>query len=256
MQTAAVNIERALKERNDALEESDALKTRFIQHVSYELRAPLTSISGFAEILASHGPGKLNAKQAEYLEYISRSSDVLKALIDDMLDLATIDAGAMQLDMGRVDLQEIINASVADLSPQMERFQIKTKITIAQDAQNMIGDGERIHQILSKLLSNAVNVSPDGGVIDIGVRRVNAMVEFSICDQGPGIPEGSRNSIFERFETVQGSERKRGAGLGLSIVKSFTELHGGTVHVEDSKKGARFVCQLPVEPHSRLQAAQ
>ncbi len=255
--TAAVNIERALKERNDALEESDALKTRFIQHVSYELRAPLTSISGFAEILASHGPGKLNAKQAEYLEYISRSSDVLKALIDDMLDLATIDAGAMQLDMGRVDLNEIITATVADLSQQLERFQIKTKIDIAKDAQSMIGDGERIHQILSKLLSNAVNVSPDGGIIDIGVRRAGSMVEFSICDQGPGIPEENRSSIFERFETVQGSERKRGAGLGLSIVKSFTELHGGTVYVEESaKKGARFVCRLPAEPQASLQAAQ
>lgn len=255
--TAAVNIERALQERNEALEESDALKTRFIQHVSYELRAPLTSISGFAEILASNSPGQLNEKQSEYLDYISRSSDVLKALIDDILDLATVDAGAMQLDMKTVDLDQIVNTTISDLNQQLERFQIKTKIDINKDAKMLIGDGDRIQQILFKLMSNAVNVSPDGGTIEIQARRDADMIEVSVSDQGPGIPADSRSTIFQRFETVQGAERKRGAGLGLSIVKSFTELHGGSVHVEDADtKGARFVCRLPVEPQTALQAAQ
>lgn len=255
--TAAVNIERALQERNEALEESDALKTRFIQHVSYELRAPLTSISGFAEILASNSPGKLNEKQSEYLDYISRSSDVLKALIDDILDLATIDAGAMQLDMKTVDLSQIVKTTISELNQQLERFQIKTRINISDDAQKLIGDGDRIQQILFKLMSNAVNVSPDGGTIEIQARRDAGMIEVSVSDQGPGIPADSRSAIFQRFETVQGAERKRGAGLGLSIVKSFTELHGGSVHVEDAEnKGARFVCRLPIEPHATLQAAQ
>jgi signal transduction histidine kinase len=255
--TAAVNIERALQERNEALEESDALKTRFIQHVSYELRAPLTSISGFAEILASNSPGPLTEKQSEYLDYISRSSDVLKALIDDILDLATIDAGAMQLDLKTVDFSQIVDMTLEDLAHQLERFQIKTKITISEDSKKIIGDGERIQQVLFKLLSNAVEVSPDGGTIEIQARRDGEMIEISVADQGPGIPAESRSTIFQRFETVQGAERKRGAGLGLSIVKSFMELHGGSVHVEDAgKKGARFVCRIPVEPQAVMQAAQ
>ncbi len=255
--TAAVNIERALKERNDALEESDALKTRFIQHVSYELRAPLTSISGFAEILATGSPGALNPKQAEYLEYISRSSDVLKALIDDILDLATIDAGAMQLDLQTVDVEQIMRASVEEVAEQLERFQISTTITVSDDARRMIGDPDRIKQMLANLLSNAANVSPDGGLIELDARRNGTMIELVVTDQGPGISQSNQATIFERFETVQGSERKRGAGLGLSIVKSFSELHGGSVHVENAgKKGARFICCLPVEPAANLQAAQ
>lgn len=255
--TAAVNIERALKERNDALEESDSLKNSFIQHVSYELRAPLTSISGFAEILASNTPGQLNTKQAEYLDYIATSSDVLKALIDDILDLATIDAGAMELDLEKVDIKSIIQSSLDDVSQQMKRFEITADITQSGDAKNLVADPVRLQQIVSNLLSNAVNVSPDGGKINIKIVKNDDMIELSVSDQGPGISKENQKSIFERFETIQGGNQKRGAGLGLSIVKSFAELHGGNIYVEDAEeKGARFVCQLPIEATAHQQAAE
>ncbi|MGB7334811.1 MAG: ATP-binding protein [Salaquimonas sp.] len=255
--TAAVNIERALKERNDALEESDSLKNRFIQHVSYELRAPLTSISGFAEILASNSPGKLNEKQSEYLEYITKSSDVLKALIDDILDLATIDAGAMELELNNVDVEQVIATSLEKVSEKLERFQLKANVKIEPGLTNIIADPTRLNQILINLLSNAINVSPDGGTIEIEVAQSGNNIDLSVTDQGPGIPEENQQNIFERFETLQGTTRKRGAGLGLSIVKSIAELHGGTVYVENAgKRGARFVCKLPLEPAADLQAAQ
>ena len=255
--TAAVNIERALQDRNDALEESDALKTRFIQNVSYELRAPLTSISGFAEILDSGVPGKLNAKQSEYLDYITRSSDVLKALIDDILDLASIDAGAMQLEQEKVDLDAVIDESIAALSEKMERFQISTKVDVTESTKGFVADSSRVRQVVYNLLSNAVAVSPDGGLITIRAGRDGDQVKLSIADQGPGIPPESRETIFTRFESGLGGGRRRGAGLGLSIVKSFVELHGGSITIDaDVPKGACFICSFPFQPVSNLQAAE
>lgn len=255
--TASVNIERALKERNDALEASDALKNRFIQHVSYELRAPLTSISGFTEILASDVPGKLNAKQAEYLDYIATSSEALKSLIDDILDLATIDAGAMELDTQTVDVARVVADSLDQHQGPIERFQLKTDINISGDAEHFVADPLRLSQMLSNLISNAVNVSPDGGRISISIQKQDGMIEIRVGDQGPGIPDEYLESVFQRFETVQGGDRKRGAGLGLSIVKGFAELHGGSVRVESANgKGATFVCRLPSDPAAGLQAAE
>jgi signal transduction histidine kinase/PAS domain-containing protein len=255
--TATVNVERALKDRNDALEESDALKTRFIQHVSYELRAPLTSIAGFAEILSGDIPGKLNAKQAEYLEYISRSSDVLKALIDDILDLATIDAGAMQLDLGRLDIGKTIQESLEAAAEKIDRYKLRTKVQIDPKMPQIIGDERRLRQIIFNLVSNAAGVSPDGGLIEISARMDGGEFELAVCDQGPGVPEEKRDRIFERFETGKAKDHRHGAGLGLSIVKSFVELHGGRVYVEPAgKRGARFVCRIPAKPSDNLQAAE
>jgi len=255
--TATVNVERALQDRNDALEESDSLKTRFIQHVSYELRAPLTSIAGFTEILAGDMPGKLNEKQAEYLEYISRSSDVLRSLIDDILDLATIDAGNMKLDFGKIDLKSAIDDGLEAVADKLDRFKLRTKVKIDPEVINMIGDGQRMRQIIQNLVSNAAGVSPDGGTIDIRVSQAEQNIELSIADQGPGVPEGNRESIFERFESGRTGDHRKGAGLGLSIVKSLVELHGGTVHVEAAgERGARFVCRFPNDPNLSMQAAE
>jgi len=255
--TAAVNIERALQDRNEALEESDALKTRFIQNVSYELRAPLTSIAGFAEILDSGATGDLNQKQAEYLSYITKSSDVLKALIDDILDLASIDAGAMQLERETIDLRSVVDESLAAVSDKLERFQIRTKVNIAESANTLIADRGRLRQVVYNLLSNAVAASPDGGLVSIEAERQGDIIELAISDQGPGVPEDSRDAIFARFESGHGGEKRRGAGLGLSIVKSVVELHGGAIRVDDAGgRGARFVCALPHEPISNLQAAE
>ena len=253
--TAAANVERALKERNDALEESGALKNRFLQHVSYELRAPLTSIAGFAEILSSDMPGKLNAKQREYLEYISQSSDVLKALIDDVLDLATIDAGAMVLDLDTVDFESVIDECIAMQAEKLKRFRLKTGIFVDPQTDGMIGDQARIRQVLQNLLSNAIEAAPDGSTVCVEVRKQDGSVELSVQDEGAGIPENKLARIFERFESGDG--QKRGAGLGLAIVRSLVELHGGEVRIEQGKKrGARFVCVFPYKPVPSRQAAE
>lgn len=254
--TDSVNVERALKDRNEALEQSDRLKSRFIEHVSYEFRAPLTSIAGFSELLATPYTGKLNAKQSEYVEHISSSADTLRILIDDILDLATADAGAMVLEMESIDLHEAVQQCVEDFDDRISAKGIRVKTAIASAAESLKADRQRMQQILSHLLANAISFSPDGGEIDIAARHFAEMLELSVCDQGPGVAEEDRGAIFDRFEVRTGGNRRKGAGLGLSIVKSFVELHGGSVHVEAAgERGARFVCRFPLSADEVRKAA-
>ena len=247
--TANVNFERALRDRAEALEESDHLKNRFIQHVSYELRAPLTNISGFGEMLATPEIGGLNDKQSEYLEHINSSADILRAIVDDILDLASIDADTMVLDHENVSLRGTLDEILASFDDAMSRQKITAKIEIAKESESVIADRERLSNIMRNLVSNAVNYSPDGGKILIKAHQKDGFHEISVSDQGPGVAEDLRQSIFDRFEGRSSDGRRAGTGLGLSIVQSFVELHGGTVHVEAAdKRGARFVCRLPVSP--------
>ncbi|MFK7903393.1 MAG: ATP-binding protein, partial [Nitratireductor sp.] len=255
--TAAANVEKALQERNDALEESDVVKTRFIQHVSYELRAPLTSIAGFSEILASNATGDLNSKQAEYVQFISQSSDVLKALIDDILDLASIDAGSLELEFEKMEIANCIQESIEAIEDKLSRHQIKVNVNIDKACSTLVADPRRIRQVIYNLLSNAVNASPDGGEVKIEITGSDNNFVIAISDQGEGVADDMKEKIFERFESHKGSQNQKGAGLGLSIVKSFVSLHGGNVHVEDAgKRGAKFVCTIPFEPTLSQKAAE
>ena len=254
--TDSVNVERALKERNEALEQSDRLKSRFLEHVSYELRAPLTSIAGFSELLATPQTGRLNTKQGEYVAHISESADTLRLIIDNILDLATVDAGAMVLDVEQVDLHEAIAQCISDLGERIDAKGVRIESKIAPEAGTMRADRQRLRQILSHLLANAISFSPDGGRIDIDAKHFADALELSVSDQGPGVAEEDRETIFDRFEGRTSGNRRKGAGLGLSIVKSFVELHGGEVHVETAgKRGARFVCRFPLSSDDFQKAA-
>lgn len=247
--TASVKFENALRERAEALEESDRLKSRFIQHVSYELRAPLTNISGFGELLEASQIGSLNEKQAEYLGHINYSAGVLRALVDDILDLASIDAGTMVLDREELELTPVIDQSLASFDALFSEKGIKTKIDVAEESNRIIADRDRLVQILHNLLSNAINASPDGSKITIEAKVEDDMHVLSISDEGSGVPEGMEETIFNRFEAVSAQGRRQGAGLGLSIVKGFVELHGGSVRTESAgKRGACFVCRFPQNP--------
>lgn len=247
--TANVNFEKALHERAEALEASDLLKSKFIQHVSYELRAPLTNIAGFGEMLATPEIGSMNEKQVEYLSHINSSADELRAMVDDILDLASIDAGSMTLDLAEIDLKEVvedIGSSFATVFTQ-KSLQIETNITVNNN--NIIADKLRISQVLSNLISNAVNFSPDGGKIKISAETLNGYHEIKVIDQGPGISEDLKEVIFDRFETRAHDGARKGTGLGLSIVRGFIEMHSGTVKVEDvAPHGSCFICRIPVEP--------
>ena len=247
--TANVNFEKALSERAEALEASDLLKSKFIQHVSYELRAPLTNIAGFGEMLATPEIGNLNEKQVEYLSHINSSADDLRAMVDDILDLASIDAGSMTLEFGEVNLPQTIEEIFAGYSPLMEQKGLKKSLAISDECTSIIADQARISQVLSNLVSNAANFSPDGGTITISAECQGDFHEIRIIDQGPGIAEEQRQSIFDRFETQPHDGARKGTGLGLSIVRGFIEMHSGTVGVENVEpSGSCFICHLPVKP--------
>ncbi|MEO0327154.1 MAG: ATP-binding protein [Pseudomonadota bacterium] len=252
--TANVDFEKALRERAEALEASDQLKSKFIQHVSYELRAPLTNIAGFGELLTSGVTGAMNEKQSEYVSHINLSASVLRAIVDDILDLASIDAGTMVLEYEPIDFAAIANQAFEDLEDAINARHLKTFVNIDESSQTIIADSIRLPQVIRNLLSNAINFSPDHGAIILSAERKDEYHEIRIEDQGPGIPENELRIIFERFETRAADGNQRGAGLGLSIVRSFVTMHGGEVMVEKtSDAGTCFLCRIPVKPHSSNQ---
>jgi signal transduction histidine kinase len=255
--TDSVNVERALLDKNEALEQADQLKNAFIQHVSYELRSPLTNIIGFAQLLSDPKFGPLTPKQNEYVDYILSSSSALLAIINDILDLATIDAGIMELDVSAVDVARTVQAAVEGLKDRLNESGIELKLEVAPDVGVIEADERRLRQVLFNLLSNALRFSDVGGEIDVSCRRDEDALEFEVRDHGCGIPEDMLDQVFARFVGRDAGVRRRGAGLGLSIVKSFVELHGGAVTIESEEGvGTRVVCRFPVSPAALKHAAE
>ncbi|KTS37113.1 histidine kinase, partial [Methylobacterium indicum] len=157
--TASVNVERALTDKNEALERTTRLRDEFVHHVSYELRSPLTNIIGFTELLGDETVGALNPRQREYADHIMRSSAALLVIINDILDLASIDAGSMELTRERVDVQTTIAAAVRGIGDRLAEADIALVLDVPADIGSFVADGKRIRQILFNLLSNAVGFS-------------------------------------------------------------------------------------------------
>ncbi|HAP13952.1 MAG TPA: two-component sensor histidine kinase, partial [Afipia sp.] len=246
--TDTVNVERALRERNEALEAADQMKVDFVHHVSYELRSPLTTIIGFAHFLSDPSTGPMTLKQSEYLSYITTSTNALLAIINNILDLATIDAGAMTLNLGPVDVQKTVSDATAGIQDRLAREQIRLDVEIDPAIGDFVADERRIVQVLYNLLANAVGFSPQNSTVTLRARRSDSSVVFSVSDSGPGIPEEVRDKVFDWFESHANGSRHRGAGLGLSLVRSFVELHGGKVHVDSVVgKGTTVTCEFPVD---------
>jgi len=244
--------ERALIERAEALEAADRLKTAFISHVSYELRTPLTNIIGFSELLASPAPGPLTGRQRDYLNDIRLSGRTLLAIIDDILDLATIDAGSLDLKLSTVKVQDVIDQAVQGVAERLKQNDVELDIAVEPGIDEFTADGRRVTQMLYNLLSNAIGFSENGGKITLGCGRRNSTVAFTVEDQGVGIPDDYQQAAFDRFESRSHGSRHRGAGLGLSIVKSLAELHGGTVTLDSAPgRGTRVTVLLPLKREPR-----
>jgi signal transduction histidine kinase len=255
--TDSVNVERALKDKNDALERADRLKNEFVQHVSYELRSPLTNIIGFTELLGHDTTGPLNPRQREYVGHISSSSSVLLTIVNDILDLATVDAGIMELEIGEVRVAEAVTSAADLVAERLKDHAIRLELDIARAPSTFQADENRIRQILFNLLSNAANYAPEGSTIRLSARSDDTSVVFTVHDDGPGMSQEVLETIFRRFEPRANGGRRRGAGLGLSIVKSFVELHGGTVRIDTSQGGGTTVsCVFPLAPEGLRRAAE
>ena len=255
--TAGVNVERALTERNEALERASRLREEFVHHVSYELRSPLTNIIGFAQLLGEETIGALNEKQRDYAGHIVRSSGALLAIINDILDLASIDNGALTLDLQDVDVAETIAQAVTGLQDRLTDSSLTLKIDIAPQAGPLRADGKRLRQILFNLISNAIGFSSPGQTIRVGAARIGGEIRISVADQGRGIPAEVKEKVFDRFESHSLGSRHRGVGLGLSIVRSIVELHGGRVELESQPgQGTCVTVVFPPEGMQMSDAAE
>lgn len=259
--TDSVNVERALKDKNDALRRADQIKNRFLQHVSYELRSPLTNIIGFTELLTLTGADPLTARQQEYVGHIGTSSSILLTVVNDILDLATVDAGVMQLEIADMSIDRMIGAAAETVADRLEESQVTLRVDVEEAPEVMRGDENRIRQVLANLLANAANFAPPKSIVRLTCRRVDAGVEFIVHDDGPGMPQEMVDQIFEPFESRTNGGRRRGAGLGLAIVSSFVQLHGGTVRVATAAgKGTTVTCffpdDAPVPPSGLKEAAE
>jgi len=252
----SVNVERALIEKNEALETADAIKIDFVHHVSYELRSPLTNIIGFAHFLGDPTFGPLNDKQREYLGYITASTNALLALINNILDLATINAGAMTLNLSDVDIRASMEEAAEGVQDRLKKDGIALEIHAAPGIGSFIADARRLRQILFDLLSNAVGFSPPGETVTLSAERRPDAVVFTVTDHGPGIPPEAKDKVFDWFETDSMGSHHRGPGLGLSLVRSFVELHGGTVTIDSALgKGTTVTCVFPTVQEAKQTAA-
>jgi signal transduction histidine kinase len=254
--TDSVNAERNLKARNKALQDSALVKNRFVHHMSYELRSPLTSIKGFAEVLQIGARGTLNLDQQGYVGHILDAANKLEMLVNDVLDLATIDAELMQLVNGPVDVRATIEAAAGLLAARLEEHRLTVDINVAPDANHFEGDAMRVRQILFNLIDNASNHAPDGSVITVAAAAKGDKIAITVQDRGPGIPFEDLETILARFEHRFNGGRRRGAGIGLSIVSSFVKLHGGTVSIDSSPdRGTLVTCVFPRQAVAALTQA-
>ncbi|MGJ4992975.1 PAS-domain containing protein [Bradyrhizobium sp. HKCCYLS3077] len=255
--TDTENVERALRESNEALEAAGQMKIDFVHHVSYELRAPLTTIIGFAHFLSDPSTGPLTPKQAEYLDYVTKSTNALLALTNNILDLATIDAGAMKLELGPVDAAKAIEAAAEGVQDRLATDRIRLEVKVAADVGSFVGDERRVVQVLYNLLANAVGFSPQDSTVIVSARRTDHSVAFSVTDSGPGIPADIKDQMFDWFVSRSQGSRHRGAGLGLSLVRSFVELHGGKVRMDSVVgKGTTVTCDFPTDHIAQRNAAE
>jgi len=239
-----------LAKANVALFEMNQVKNKFLATMSHELRTPLNSILGFAQILASAPLVTGDPKLGRYASNILSSGRMLLEMINDLLDLAKIEAGRLQVRCEKVSPQDIAEVVCNMVRPMLAEAPLKLTYEVDPSVPLMLTDATKVQQILYNLLSNAIKFTEQGEV-SLTVRPAeNRTVAFAVADTGPGIPRDQQLRIFERFTQLDSSytRRYRGTGLGLSIVKELTALLGGTVSVESEVgRGSTFTVVLPMD---------
>jgi signal transduction histidine kinase len=241
--SAARRFETALRDKAAAFQDADRLKTEFVRNVSYQLRTPLTTIGGYTELLATGVSGPLTPSQSDYLSAIGSASSQLEKLIENILDLAMIDAGQMSLDLGDVNLADALEITADIARTNSGDKQVRVVVECDPSAGIIRADKARISQILFNLVSNALRVTGKGDTITIGARRFEDTVRLWVSDTGPGIDTGRQASAFEGF-----GDGDRRAGVSLALVKRFVELHGGWVALSSpGATGVTVSCYLPAQ---------
>jgi len=242
----------------------DDLKSEFISVVSHELRTPLCSIKNAVDLLLSRKTGEINEHQDKFLSMASRNVNRLSRIINDFLDLSKMEAGKMDLGLEKINLAEIIEGTISTFALNAQQKSIRLKKMISSNLPEIIGDSDKLTQVLTNLLSNAIKYTPEGGEICIEATLINKsksplpailplphqdFIKVEIVDIGVGISSEDLERVFDKFYQVEKSLTRKtpGTGLGLPICKRLVEAHGGKIWVESKlNKGSRFVFVLPL----------
>jgi len=230
-------------------------KSEFLASMSHELRTPLSSIIGFSELLMTHPNGKIDdATRQRYYTHINAGGHHMMTLINDVLDLAKVDAGLIVLRIEDVLITDVVGSVVSMMEPLATKkaIRIETDTVAAGRIQADVG---KLKQMLLNLVSNAVKFTPEGGRVTIGARRLVDTAEIFVSDTGIGIAESDREHLFEAFRQLDSAHNQPGTGLGLALTKRFAEIHGGQIRLtSELGKGSVFTLALPLV-HSSLSAA-
>lgn len=243
------NKNRQLEVANERLQELDRLKSDFVANVSHELRTPLTAIKGAIDLLLREVAGPLNEKQTHYLARVRSNTHRLAGLINDVLDLSRIEEGKIDLQAERVSLAGLVHEVVETLKPLATEKEIVIRATIPESSLLVWADRDKITQILTNLIGNAVKFISTGGRVAVSAIIDGEWVRVSVADNGPGIPLEEKDRVFDKFYQVAevGGAKPKGTGLGLAISKALVELHGGKIWLESElNRGSTFHFTLPI----------
>ena len=230
------------------LELASEHKSQFLANMSHELRTPLNAIIGFSEILREQMFGELNERQLAYVDDVHEAGGHLLSLINDVLDLAKIEAGRMDLELSQVAIADVLRSAVSMHSEQADRSSIRLDVTTDPEEITITADERRVRQIVFNLLSNAVKFTPADGRVDVSARLDDDRVEIAVTDTGPGITAEDQETIFEEFEQTTDGKKAEGTGLGLPLSRKLVELHGGRLWVESEPgHGSTFRFTLPAQ---------
>ena len=227
--------------------EVDEMKSEFVSMASHEMRTPMTSIKGSLELLLGGYAGDLPAEATELLGISLTAVDRLVRLINDLLDISKIESGKMDLHLDRIDIGECIGKSMRSLRALAEAHKVSIRSEQAENLPRVMGDRDRLEQVITNLLSNALKYTPPETQVSIVTGAVDNAVRVSVRDQGPGIPKGLHERVFDRFFQLAGA--KQGSGLGLTICRALIEQHRGRIWVESTLgNGATFHVEIPSAP--------
>ena len=235
---------------NERLKELDRMKSDFVSHVSHELRTPLTAIKGAVDLILREVAGPLTEKQIHYLTRVRSNTQHLAGLINDLLDLAKIESGRIEIKSSHVSLGGLVHDVVEALRPVAAEKVIALEATIGEPSILVWGDRDKINQVLTNLIGNAIKFTPVQGRVTVSVSRNGGeSVQVSVSDTGPGVAPDEKEKIFAKFYQIAevNGESSKGTGLGLAIARALVELHGGKIWVESEEgRGSTFLFTLPV----------
>jgi len=242
---------RELELANQRLEEATRHKSEFLAKMSHELRSPLTAILGFTDLLLDPDRRYAADKQRAFLSHIRSGGSHLLSLINDLLDLAKVEAGKMEIGHERFGLKDVLEETAAVIRGMAEQKQIVVNVVVPDDDVVVVGDQRRLKQVVFNLLSNAVKFTPPKGRVLLGLEAADGLARVWVEDNGPGIASADQERIFQDFQQVKGTVSEfAGTGMGLALCRAFVELHAGTISVRSELgMGSTFAFTVPLAPH-------